>query len=115
MKASDPNRSDTLRKMYPDDKMIEAFGTITPEVNDRADHRNNLWDEWAKKSVLIPMAGSGMTIQYKVVLVLQESGYKEPFDYQCRPRSAGGVEFRFKNEDDLANFKLTIAEAKLSW
>jgi hypothetical protein len=107
-------RSNALKELYPKDKLMEAFGKINPTISDRANHRNNLWNEWRKNSVRIDCT-TWTDLCYKLIKALQEEKYKEIFDYQCRSVPNGGAEIRFKNEDAVANFRLVLAQAKLSW
>lgn len=107
-------RSDNFKEMYPDIKLIEAFGTLDPSIGERTDHRNNLWDEWLENSVQIVESITKKDLHYKVIKTLQASGYRDPFDYQCRPNYLG-AEIRFKDKNDVYSFKITLAEARLSW
>jgi len=103
-----------MKAMYPDDQMIEAFGTVETNISERADHRNRLWCEWKEHSVIISPSLARKNIHYNVIKTLQSSGYKDPFDYQCR-RNGNGSEIRFRDKMQVADFKITLAEARLSW
>jgi len=105
-------RSKVLDNIYPEEKMTETFGTVTPSVSDRTSHRNKLWEDWADNTVSVP-AKALSNLQYNGVRYLQGEGLKDPFDYQCRHKVHGQTIFRFKSKEVMTEFKLVIAEFKL--
>lgn len=89
-------RSETYQKLYPDDLMLKAFGTLTPDVSSRLGYFFDLWMERRKHRCIVP--------DYKIklaVTILKQMGIKDPWDYQLK-----GPEIRFSYAEDLAQFKI---------
>lgn len=80
----------------PDERVLEAFGKLTPSTSERATY---FFDQWCnnRKNVLkiIPKRADELHVLCK------QYGLLPQWDYQIK-----GSEARFSNEHDLAMIKL---------
>lgn len=90
-------RSEVYQSMYPDDRMMDAFGTLTPTSTERNSYFFNLWMERRKNRFSL---SSRETETAKKLL--KSIGLSEPWDFQIK-----GSELRFNNTEDFAMFKLS--------
>lgn len=90
-------RSEVYQKMYPDDRMMDAFGTLTPTTTERNSYFFNLWLERRKNRFVLKT-----TKMDQVKQLLKSSGLIEPWDFQVKVN-----EIRFECAEDLAMFKLS--------
>lgn len=70
-RLSDYLRSSTWSDLYPEDRLLEAFGTINPTVAQRTKYFNTLWDSWATNN--IPMTPDFWLTERKVLRDIGES------------------------------------------
>lgn len=100
-------RSQTYQMMYPDQRMIEAFGTLTPTVSQRTRYFNKQWDEWAENQLLLP-AELAYVLRLKVINRLSKLGLEQSWDFIIRDQA---VRFR------LAEYKALclIALSEIEW
>lgn len=89
-------RSNVYQDMYPDEKMLEAFGTLTPSAQERNAYFFDLWLMRRNNAVTI-----NMTDKERAKRILKTMGLKEMWDYQIRDKS-----IRFEHKQDSAMFKL---------
>ena len=98
MSRSQPVRSSIYKRMYPDELMMEAFGTLTPDTTARTAY---FFDLWMKRRQYRHMLGAMSAVDSATEL-LNTIGLRNPWDYQIR-----GFEIRFEYPEDLAQFKIT--------
>lgn len=89
-------RSETYQKIYPDELMLKAFGTLTPDVSRRLTYFFDMWMERRKYRCFVDNTKIKLAIN-----VLKQIGLKDPWDYQFK-----GPEIRFSYAEDLAQFKI---------
>jgi len=89
-------RSNAYQEMYPDDKMLRAFGSLTPSASERNAYFFDLW--CARRANRIDF---DMKDKHKAKSILKQMGLKEMWDYQIRENS-----IRFEETQDVAMFKI---------
>lgn len=88
-------RSETYQRMWPDDKMQNAFGKLNPSTSERTAYFFDLWmirRQWELRT-------NAPHIAKKICTQL---GLQEPWDYQLRNNSV----MRFDNAQFLGMYKL---------
>lgn len=98
-------RSNTYQRIYPDDLMIKAFGTVTPSILQKNTYFFQQWVDWKSQSIILPLKVS----RTAVIDVCRKIGLKEFWDYQLR-----GQVLRFSSAELLAFFKMAAADIKWS-
>ena len=86
-------RSNTYRKIFDDDCMIEVFGKLEPSTPERTARFFELWCEWRPNRIKL----KPKTQPYVIKKQLDQLGMKDLFDFQVR-----SDEIRFKNKEDYA-------------
>lgn len=89
-------RSNVYQEMYPDDKMLDAFGTLTPSAQQRNAYFFDLWLKRRPNSMSVLMSDKD-----KARKILKTMGLKEMWDYQIRENV-----IRFEHKQDSALFKI---------
>ena len=93
-------RSNVYQEMYPDDKMMEAFGTLTPSAQVRNAYFFDLWMKRRSNSFALEPKD-----REKAKCVLKSFGLKEMGDYQIKDNC-----IRFEHKQDSAMFKIAYKE-----
>ena len=93
-------RSSVYQEMYPDDKMMEAFGTLTPSAQVRNAFFFGLWMKRRSNSFALEPKD-----REKAKCILKSLGLKEMWDYQIRDKG-----IRFEHKQDSAMFKIAYKE-----
>ena len=86
-------RSNTYRKLFDDDCMLEVFGTLEPSTPERTARFFELWCEWRPNRIKL----NPKTQPYTIKILLYDLGMKDLFDFQVRSE-----EVRFRNQEDYA-------------
>lgn len=90
-------RSNVYQEMYPDEKMLEAFGKLNPSAQERNAYFFDLWLQRRSNSCTI----TSKRDKQRAKDILKAMGLKEMWDYQIRENS-----IRFEHKQDNAMFKI---------
>lgn len=94
-------RSDTYQKIFSDELMLEAFGTLMPTVSQRTSYFFERWIEWRPYQVKLKPR-----VDQAVRNLALEIGLKEFWEFQVREG-----EIRFKNKEVKAFALMTGLDA----
>ena len=95
-------RSSAWDDLYPKDRLIESFGTVTPTLSQRTEFFNALWDEWARNSIQLP--SDLWYINRKILSKIGTSlGFDYGWDFNIRYR-----ELRTRSPEIMALFLLAM-------
>lgn len=94
-------QSKTKSKLFPNDLMIEVFGTPNPDAKTKHRYFFNKWMEWKPNTAYISNDSSTDPVG-SVREKLQDLGLREFWDYQIRL-----VEIRFASPEYLAMWRLS--------
>lgn len=72
-------RSKTYQKIFGDEEMLEAFGTLQPSVSQRTSYFFESWCDWRPNRVKIKKNQDRLC-----TVMLQELGLKEFWEFQIR-------------------------------
>lgn len=103
--ANTVKRSLTYQAMYPDELMMDAFGTTMPTPAQRNIYFFDKWMSWRDHSIILP----GHVDSDQVVTICKTLGLRKFWDYQLR-----GHNLRFCDADMLAFFKIAASDVKWS-
>lgn len=90
-------RSELHQRTFPDDLMLEAFGTLSPSVKERTAYFFEKYTEWRANRIRIKR--NHMSAVKKL---LRDSGLLDMWEYQVMHN-----EVRFAQADHLAWFRLS--------
>lgn len=99
-------RSSIYQELYPDDLMLETFGTLTPSSQAKSEFYHNSWLDWRVNSFIYDNSEFNV---HEVKRILKGMGFKDFFDFQIRP-----PQIRFRLASDLAVARLSGLERKCS-
>ncbi len=94
-------RSSTYMDLFPDEEMLEAFGTLTPEVSQRNAYFFDKWMEWRANRMKIRYRETSRGIELNIKNTCKNIGLREFWDFQVRQG-----EIRFAQPDYMAMFRI---------
>lgn len=100
---TDIKRSETYRRIFSDDYMLEAFGKLNPSRNERTVYFFEKWCEWHQNRIKLASVTANRIAEIKHIL--DSIGLREFWDYQLRNR-----ELRFADAESLAFFKISAGK-----
>jgi len=53
-KSVSKSHSKYYTTLFPEEKMIEAFGHTEPTPSDRANYFKNMWEDWSDNQIVLP-------------------------------------------------------------
>ena len=94
-------KSNTMANLFPDELLVEVFGTSSPSMKEKHRYFFDQWMQW-KNNRWVPglvrnASNHGSIVRKK----LTDLGLREFWDYQLRPG-----EIRFASPEYLAMWKL---------
>ena len=103
-----------MNQLLSDEQLEKEFGTSDVDLQTRAKHFGDLWDQWEKNQVVMPRVLHQGIQRYKLELeyldikdkctnFTQKHGLEEMIDYQIK-----GNVVRFKDEQYAFLFKLSV-------
>lgn len=93
-------QSQTKSKIFPDELMIQTFGTVAPDPRDKHRYFFGKWMEWKENRSEIN-SKDHRSAKTLIRECLREYGLREYWDYQLRP-----YEIRFAKPEYLAIWRL---------
>ena len=103
-----------VNQLLSDEQLEKVFGTSDVDLQTRAKHFGNLWDQWENNQVVMPNKLQKGIQRYKLELeyldikatakdFTDKHGLQEMIDYQIK-----GNVVRFKDEQFAFLFKLSV-------
>jgi hypothetical protein len=99
-------RSKIYSDLFPDELMLETFGTTMPSQSAMNEYFFNRWMDWNVNEVRITSTTSLSTVKTIVKNKCRGLGLREFWDFQSR-----GYAVRFKDSEMLAFFKISLGES----
>ena len=99
-------RSKIHQELYPDELMLETFGTLNPSSSMKSEFYHGAWQNWQENSFYYDHVEFNT---YEIKNVLKALGFKDLFDFQVRQN-----QIRFKQASDLAVARLAGLDRKYS-
>lgn len=96
-------------ELFPEDLMMQTFGTTMPAQSKKNEHFFNCWMEWRnneiKTSALFSESTSPSQFRFLVKTNCKQMGLREFWDYQIR-----GFSVRFREPEMKAFFKISASK-----
>lgn len=99
-------RSQIYQDLYPDDLMLQTFGTLTPSNEQKSEFFHDSWLNWREHLFYYDNAEYNV---HEVKKILKSLGFKDFFDFQVRP-----PQIRFRLASDLAVARLAGLDRQCS-
>ena len=99
-------RSKLYTEIFPDDLMLEAFGTTMPSQAKMNEYFFNCWMDWKDNEIRITDNKTLSAVKKLVKNKCRSMGLREFWDFQSR-----GYSVRFKESEMLAFFKISSGGA----
>lgn len=104
-----PQYSKIYSDLFPEELMMQTFGTTSPSQSVKNEHFFNCWMKWKinefKTSALISPTTSPTQFKTLVRHSCKQMGLREFWDYQVR-----GFSVRFREPEMKAFFKISAGE-----
>jgi hypothetical protein len=98
-------RSNLYANLFPDEMMMDAFGTTMPSQADKNAYFFNCWMGWKDNEIRCSTIMSPSVFKKAAKDVCSQIGLKEFWDYQAR-----GYSIRFKDTELLAFFRISVGD-----
>jgi hypothetical protein len=98
-------RSKLYANLFPDELMLEAFGTTMPSQSDKNAYFFNRWMDWKNNEIRFTTITSPSIFKKAAKEACNQIGLKEFWDYQAR-----GFSIRFKDAELLAFFRISVGD-----
>ena len=96
-------------ELFPEELMMQTFGTTTPSQSKKNEHFFNWWVEWKNNEIKTAALFSPATTptQFKALVKAscKQMGLREFWDYQIR-----GFSVRFREPEMKAFFKISASK-----
>jgi hypothetical protein len=98
-------RSRIYSEIFPDELMLEAFGTIMPTQAAKNEYFFNHWMNWKEHELKATSNVTPTVFKKSVKEKCIQIGLREFWDYQTR-----GFSIRFKDAELLAFFRISVGD-----
>ena len=103
-------RSNLYASIFPEDLMMEAFGTTMPTQSAKNEYFFNCWMDWKNNELRTFVTIPPSTFKGQIKRICNSLGLKEFWDYQTR-----GYSVRFKDAEMLSFFKISTSAGDIKW
>lgn len=94
-------QSQTMANLFPDELLIEVFGTSSPSMKEKHRYFFDQWMQWKNNQCALDTDRNANNHASVIRSQLRDLGLREFWDYQLRPS-----EIRFASQEYLAMWKL---------
>jgi hypothetical protein len=102
-------RSNLYSELFPEDLMMQTFGTTTPSQSKKNEYFFDCWMQWRnneiKTSALFTPTTTPTQFKTLVKVTCKQMGLREFWDYQVR-----GYSVRFREPEMKAFFKISASK-----
>lgn len=98
-------RSEIYSNLFPEELMLEAFGTTMPSQSKKNEYFFTCWMNWKDNELRTNTVLSPGVFKKSVKDICNQIGLKEFWDYQTR-----GFSIRFREQEMLAFFKISVSD-----
>ena len=98
-------RSKIYQELYPDELMLQYFGTLSPSVSEKSEFYHTNWQNWEANAMYYD---NELYNEHEIKYRLKSLGLRDIFDFQVRR-----IQVRFRSASDLAMAKLSDLEKPL--